>query len=102
MAVGPTPFLAVLLVPAAYGVLRSPTLDPVRAKHRMVVSAEVHASRAGVEVMENSGNAVNAVVATGFASAVTSPVAGNVGEGGFMEIWFLKWLPDVPSSSASP
>ncbi len=59
---------------------------PVQGKHGMVVAQEPLAADVGLQVLKSGGNAVDAAVAVGFALAVTHPVAGNIGGGGFMLI----------------
>lgn len=63
---------------------------PVLARHGMVVAQEATAARAGANILQQGGNAVDAAVATALTLAVTLPRAGNLGGGGFMLVHLAK------------
>ncbi|MBV6513316.1 MAG: Glutathione hydrolase proenzyme [Ignavibacteriaceae bacterium] len=76
--------LLLLLVTTAF-----PQNGPlIRSENGMVVSAEKLASKVGITILRQGGNAIDAAVAVGFALSVTYPVAGNIGGGGYMVIVF--------------
>ena len=62
------------------------SVPPVAAENGMVVTAQHLATRVGVDVLKDGGNAVDAAVAVGYALAVVYPAAGNLGGGGFMTL----------------
>ena len=60
------------------------TSQNLENKNGAVSSTSRLASAAGIDIMKKGGNAFDAIVATGFTLAVTSPSNGNIGGGGFM------------------
>jgi gamma-glutamyltranspeptidase/glutathione hydrolase len=85
----------------------APDETPVRTQHAMVVTIQHDATDAGVEILKQGGNAVDAAVAVGFALAVVYPAAGNIGGGGFMLIrdhngksHFLDYREKAPAAAS--
>lgn len=81
-SITPPPTASVAPVPA-------PPVNPkgkrtVASQRGLVVGVERQAVKAGVRILEEGGNAIDAAVAVAFALAVTHPSAGNIGGGGFL------------------
>lgn len=60
------------------------SVQGVKAKNGMVVTANHYASEIGLDILKQGGNAFDAAIAVQFALAVCYPRAGNIGGGGFL------------------
>ncbi|MBB6450138.1 gamma-glutamyltranspeptidase [Geomicrobium halophilum] len=55
-----------------------------------VASEDVHASKAGMTILEQGGNAIDAAIAVAAAQGVTRPYSGGIGGGGMMLIYLAE------------
>lgn len=83
-----TLFLILLISVSCKKPFEKPVVDETKrgliTEKAMVVSARQEASKIGVSMLQQGGNAFDAMVATELALAVAYPYAGNLGGGGFM------------------
>ncbi len=63
---------------------RVDAVAPPPASRGLVVAQERLAAQVGTRILQEGGTAVDAAVATAFLLAVTHPIAGNIGGGGFL------------------
>jgi len=74
-------FISILLSVAVFA-----TQPSIYGENGVVVAHDLEACQAGIDILKNGGNAIDAAVAVSYALAVTHPQAGNIGGGGFMLI----------------
>ena len=61
-------------------------LPKASGKNGVVVSTQKEASKIGLQILADGGNAIDSAVAVGYALAVADPCCGNLGGGGFMTV----------------
>jgi len=78
--------VAALLAQVLVGPLWAAAPPPAQGRRGMVVTSQVEATRAGLALLEQGGNAVDAAVAAAFALAVVQPFSAGLGGGAFVLI----------------
>ena len=71
--------VACLIFPDNLFAVDPPGIEPVISKSGLVVAGHPEAAQIGATVLRQGGNAIDAVVATGFALGVAEPYGSGIG-----------------------
>ena len=75
---------------------------PVMARRGMVCTGSALASAAGLEILRQGGNAMDAAIATAAALTVVEPAANGLGSDAFAIVWHKNELFGLNSSGFAP
>lgn len=76
--------------------------QPVFAPHGMVATSQPLAAQAGLDILRNGGNAVDATIATAALLTVVEPACTSIGGDAFALVWDGKELHGLNGSGRSP
>lgn len=79
-------FVLLLFLTVSFSAAWSATQRPAWAPSVMVASADSHATRAGLQILSDGGNAADAAVAVAFALGVTEGYSSGIGGGCFVVV----------------
>ncbi|WP_349305584.1 gamma-glutamyltransferase family protein [Bacillus sp. FJAT-49736] len=78
------------------------TRNTVFAKNGMVATSQPLAAQAGIEILKNGGNAIDAAIATAAALTVVEPTSNGIGSDCFALVWTEGKLHGLNASGPSP
>ena len=74
----------------------------VFAKKGMVATSQPLAAQAGLEILRNGGNAIDAAIATAAALTVVEPTSNGIGGDAFALVWTKDKLHGLNASGPAP